>query len=422
MAPILGRAAQRAKMEGVKTPSAEALVRRVAALPAAGPLLAALGQTPGVYLVGGAVRDLLLEREPFELDLVVEADPGQVAARLGAPIHVHDRFGTASVTVDGFRYDIARARRETYARPGALPEVAPASLGEDLLRRDFTVNAAAISLGGRQPGALVAAPSALEDLDARRLRVFHDTSFVDDPTRLFRLARYASRLEFAVALHTLELARRAVRTGALATVSAPRVGTELKRLAREPDPIAALHYLGRLGLDVAIHPRFGLSDPALARRALALLGGDAQRGTLALAVASLQVPPGELSEMLDALAFDAAERDTILAAARRAGELAAALQQTRLPSEIADAVTGAGPELVAIAGALGPAGAAREWLDSIRHVRLQIDGNDLLGAGIAAGPAIGRGLRAALAAKRDGRAPGREAELAEALRAAAGNG
>jgi len=422
MAPNLGRAARRAKMEGVRIPSPEALAQRVAALPAAVPLLAALGETPGVYLVGGAVRDLLLDREPVELDLVVEADPGPVAARLGAPAHAHDRFGTSSVTVDGFRYDIARARRETYSRPGALPDVTPASLGEDLLRRDFTVNALAISLGGPQPGALVWAPKGLEDLAARRLRVLHDASFVDDPTRLFRLARYASRLGFAVEPHTFELARRAVRTAALATVSAARVGTELRRLAREPDPIAALHDMRRLGLAVAIHPRFGLGDPALARRALALLPDDGRRGTLALAVASLHVPPDELSEVLDALAFDAGERDTILAAARRADELAAALQQAELPSQIADAVAGAGPELVAIAGALGPAAAARQWLDSIRQVRLQIGGADLLEAGIAAGPAIGRGLRAALAAKRDGRVCGREAELAEALRAAGLNG
>jgi len=422
MAPKTGRAARRAKMKGVNTPSAEALVRRVRALPAAGPLLAALGETPGVYLVGGALRDLLLGREPFELDLVVETDPGQMAARLGAPAHVHDRFGTSSVTVDGFRYDIARARRETYSRPGALPDVIPAGLGEDLLRRDFTVNAVAISLGGPQQGELVSAPRALEDLDARRLRVLHDASFVDDPTRLFRLVRYASRLGFAVEPHTLELARRAVRTGALATVSAARIGTELRRLAREPDPVAALQYSRRLGLDVAIHPRFGLGGPALARRALALLPDDGQRGTVALAVASLKVPPDELSAVLDALAFDAAQRDTILAAARRADELAAALQHAELPSQIADVVAGDGPELVAIAGALGPAGAARQWLESIRQVQLQIGGTDLLEAGIAAGPAIGRGLRAALAAKRDGRVSGREAELAEALRAAGANG
>ncbi len=409
-------------MTGVSTPPAEALVALVRALPAADPLLAAVGETEGVYLVGGAVRDLLLGGEPFDLDLVVEGDPADLARRLGGAAQVHDRFGTSSVSRGGFRYDIARARRETYPRPGALPEVIPATLGEDLTRRDFTVNAMAVPLGGPRPGALAAAPGAREDLDARRLRVLHDASFRDDPTRLFRLVRYASRLAFAIDPHTQALADEAVAGGALATVSGPRVGAELRLLAGEPDPLAALAHLRRLGLDVAIHPRFGLADRALGDRALALLPDDGQRSTLALALASLQVPPRELGELLDTLAFDAAERDTIVAAVGRAGELAAALQRAELPSEIADAVAGASPELVAIAGALGPAAAARRWLESIRHVALEIGGRDLIEAGIAPGPAIGRGLRGALAAKRDGRASGRAAELAEALRAAGATG
>jgi tRNA nucleotidyltransferase (CCA-adding enzyme) len=417
-----GRAARHAKMTGVNTPPAEALVAVLLTLPAAGPLLAAVGGIEGVHLVGGAVRDLLLGGQPLDLDLVVEGDPADLAHRLGGVAQVHDRFGTSSVSRDGFRYDIARARRETYPRPGALPEVIPATLGEDLVRRDFTVNAMAVSLGGPQPGALVAAPAAREDLEARRLRVLHDASFLDDPTRLFRLARYASRLSFAIEPHTRELAGEAVAGGALATVSGARVGAELRLLAGEPDPLAALEHLRRLGLDVAIHPHFGLADRGLGGRALALVPDDGQRSTLALALASLQVAPRELGELLDTLAFDAAERDTIVAAVGRAGELAATLEQAELPSEIADAVAGASPELVAIAGALGPAVAARRWLESIRHVALEIGGRDLIEAGIAPGPAIGRGLRAALTAKRDGRASGREAELAEALRATGDTG
>jgi tRNA nucleotidyltransferase (CCA-adding enzyme) len=418
-------------MASVNTPSAEALLALVRALPAAGPLLAAVGETEGVYLVGGAVRDLLRGGQPLDLDLVVErGEPADLAHRLGGAAQVHDRFGTSSVSRDGFRYDIARARRETYPRPGALPEVIPATLAEDLERRDFTVNAMALSLGGPRPGALVAAPGAQEDLDARRLRVLHDASFRDDPTRLLRLVRYASRLLFAIEPHTRALAEEAVAGGALATVSAPRVGAELRLLAAESDPLAALEHLRRLGLDVAIHPRFGLGlglglgrdDRALGDRALALLPDDGRRSTLALALASLRVPPQDVGKLLDSLAFDAAERDTIVAAVERAGDLAAALQRADLPSEIADAVAGASPELVAIAGALGPAAAAQRWLGSIRHVGLEIGGTDLIEAGVAPGPAIGRGLRAALAAKRDGRASGRQAELAEALRAAGDTG
>jgi tRNA nucleotidyltransferase (CCA-adding enzyme) len=405
----------------VETPPAQALLARVMSLSAAGPL-AALGDANGVHLVGGAVRDLLLGGEPVDLDLVVEGDPGEVATALGGTVLAHDRFGTSSVSVDGFRYDIARARRETYAHPGALPDVVPASLREDLLRRDFSVNAASIALGGPGKGTLEAAPSALDDLQARRLRVLHDASFIDDPTRLLRLVRYASRLRFGIEPHTLELARAAVSAGGLQTVSGPRIGAELRLLGREPDPIAALERLRLLGLDEAIHPGFGLRDPALARRALALLPRDADPSTLALSLACLGVADGALAKLLDTLAFDAADRDAILAAARRAEPLAKALGAAELPSEIADAVGGGGPELVAIAGALGAAQPARQWLQSLRHVRLEIGGRDLLAAGTTPGPGIGRGLRAALAAKLDGRVSGREAELAEALRTAAGTG
>ena len=387
-------------------------------LPAAGPLLRRSPDLAGVHLVGGAVRDLLRDGTPSDLDLVVEGDAAAFAGRLGGRLVVHDRFGTSTVTVDGFSYDIARARRETYAHPGALPDVTPASLAEDLLRRDFTVNALAIALGDPVPGSLAPAPRGLEDLEAQQLRVLHDASFRDDPTRMLRLARYASRLGFAVDPHTRALLDAAVQAGALRTVSGPRIGAELRLLAREPDPVSALLGLRELGLDDAIHPGFGLRDEPLARGALGLLPDGAGRDRLAVALAARDVPADELEELLEALAFEATERDAIVAAARRASEVAGALGRAEKPSQIAAAASGAGPELVALAGALGPEQQARDLLERLRHVRLEIDGRDLLAAGVPEGPAVGRGLRAALAAKLDGRASGRGAELAEALRAA----
>jgi tRNA nucleotidyltransferase (CCA-adding enzyme) len=319
------------------------------------------------------------------------------------------------VLLDGFHYDVARSRRETYAHPGALPDVEPAPLAEDLTRRDFTVNAMAIALND---GELHLAPGALEDLEARRLRVLHDASFVDDPTRLFRLVRYASRLGFEIEPDTLSLARAAIDGGALGTVSRPRVGAELRLLAREQDPVGGFVGLSELGLDVAVQPGFGLEDEALARRALDVLPADTGRDRLVLALAGRRVPAAELTRLLDAMAFEAEDRDAIVATSARAEDVAAALAAAQAPSEIAAAVAGAPAELVAIAGALGPESQAREWLGQLRHVRLSIDGRDLIAAGVPEGPAIGRGLRAALAAKLDRRACGRDQELAEALGAA----
>jgi tRNA nucleotidyltransferase (CCA-adding enzyme) len=398
------------------------MLDRVRAVPAGRPLLDRLAGMSGVYLVGGAVRDLLLGGRPPDLDLVVEGDTAPVAARLDGEIVVHDRFGTATAAVGGFSYDLARARSETYPRPGALPEVTPSGLQEDLRRRDFTVNAIALALAGPAAGELTAFPGALEDLEQRTLRILHDRSFVEDPTRLLRLARYCGRLGFEIDRHTEELAQRAIRAGALGTVSGPRLGNELRLLAREPEPLLGLQALRELGLDRALHGRFGADDDQLAGRAFALLPADARRDRLALALASRHVPPNELRQLLDRLGFDARDRDAIVATAHRAPDVAEALTAARAPSEIARAVSGVPVEAVALAGALGPERTAREWLERLRTVGLEIDGTDLIAAGIPEGPAVGRGLRAALAAKLDGRAEDRTAQLAAALEAAHADG
>ena len=398
----------------------EILLERFGRLPAGRLLLERLRGAPvAVYLVGGAVRDLILETEPRELDLVIESELDPFIGRLGASARLHDRFGTANLEIDGHSYDVARARSETYPRPGALPIVAAADLDEDLGRRDFTVNAIALGVWGPPRGALIALYPALTDLRDGVIRVLHDRSFNDDPTRLFRLALYSSRLRFTIEPRTVELALAAVRDGALETVSGSRIGAELRRLAAEPDPVSAVGALAPLGIDAALAPGFGLRDPEPARRALELLPPDGDPSTVVLAAAAIDIGAAELGRLLDEWAFERAQRDAIIAAATRSRALAAALQGARAPSEVAAAVGGAGVETVALAGAFGADDDARRWLSDLRHVRLEIDGRDMLAAGVESGPAVGAGLRAALAAKLDGHADSRAAQLAHALRAAA---
>jgi tRNA nucleotidyltransferase (CCA-adding enzyme) len=357
-----------------------------------------------VRIVGGAVRDALLGREARDVDVVVEGDAAEVAALLGDVHQAHDRFGTFTVIVDGDPVNVATARTETYAAPGALPDVEPGSFAEDVGRRDFTVNALAVDLDGRLHGDTA-------DLEARRLRVLHDRSFLDDPTRLWRLARYAARLDFGIDEQTERLAREAVAGGALDTVTGPRIGNEVALALNEPDPLAALcaaHELGLLPDGMA--PRRGLTA-----KALALLPEDGHPGILALAAASGALGEERLRGWLDHLGLGARERDQVIATALGADALAAALAGAQRASEIHAAARAKTPEHVALAGALGPEHAARRWLSTLRDVHLEISGDDLLAEGIPAGPEMGRRLDRALAAKLDGDAPDREAELAAAL-------
>ena len=237
-------------------------------------------------MVGGAVRDLLLGHEPHELDFVVEGDAVAVARRaaerLGGKVTVHERFGTATVEAPDATFDLAGARRERYKQPGALPDVElGASLRDDLARRDFTVNAIALHLAD---GELIWFPRAEQDLRAGRLRVLHDGSFRDDPTRLLRLVRYGARLGFEPDAHTDELAAQAVKDCALDTVTGPRLGAELRLLLREPQP-EALAALERHGLGAALlGPRFAV-DRARVSAAIDLTPADADAGLAALAAA-----------------------------------------------------------------------------------------------------------------------------------------
>jgi tRNA nucleotidyltransferase (CCA-adding enzyme) len=424
------------------------------------PAVAALAGEEAVYVVGGAVRDLLLDRVPRELDFVVEGDAVAVArraaARLGGGVLVHERFGTATVSAPGVVFDLAGARRERYERPGALPEVElGASLREDLARRDFTVNAIALHLSD---GRLVAVAGALADLEWGVLRVLHERSFRDDPTRLLRLARYGARLGFEPEPETDALAAAAVADGAVHTVTGPRLGAELRLLLGEPQP-AALLALERHGLGAAVvHAGFAV-DPARVRGAIDLCPPDADQGLAALAaclvggaaaaeaeeaaadarevgrpavpaegpaadareVGRPAVPAEgpaararEVAAALDRLGFDSRDRDAVAAAAGRAPGLARALALRPGDAALWRLLRREGPETVALAGAFGAEDAARRWLDHVRHRRLAIDGHDIVAAGLS-GPAVGAALEAATEAMLDGRAPGREEQLAAAV-------
>jgi tRNA nucleotidyltransferase (CCA-adding enzyme) len=379
--------------------SARGAIDVLRADPCGARLLSAFAPGEGVRLVGGAVRDLLLGRPWRELDLVVEGDVDGAAARLGDEVTAHDRFGTACVRARGCRYDLVRARAESYAYPGALPDVRPGTLDEDLRRRDVTVNAIALGLDG----AVSAVDGALEDLKAGRLRVLHDASFVDDPTRVWRVARYAARLGFEVEEHTRALAGAADP----ATVSGDRLGAELRLALVEPDPLAALRAVA--DLNPAYLPEGFDISPHTLPAALELLPAGGRADLMTLAACTAGMDARALLAWLDDMGFAAADRDLVAAASRFS--TGAPLRAARTNAEVARAARGAPIEAVALAGGEN----ARRWLSELRAVRLDINGDDLLAAGIPEGPEIGARLQRALDRKLDGEVAGREQELAAAL-------
>jgi tRNA nucleotidyltransferase (CCA-adding enzyme) len=343
----------------------------------------AAGDTPA-YLVGGAVRDLLLgSTDRADIDVVVEGDVGPIVDALGGEARSHERFGTATVTAGELVADLATARAESYARPGALPEVRPATLADDLARRDFTVNAMAIPL--RDEPQLIDPHNGRADLERRMLRVLNERSFIDDPTRALRAARYAARLEFELDPGTEEL----LRDVDLGTVSEDRREAELYKLAAEPRARWGFQLLDAWGL-LSLSEGVGELIDVVAE----LLSTEPWDGVTQQSAAVMAIVRGE---------------------AGSAPRLAARTPSS--PSEGVDLARGASGVELAIARALGAS-----WLDDYvsewRHVGLEITGADLLAAGVSEGPALGRGLEAALAGKLDGEIVGREAELRTALEVA----
>jgi tRNA nucleotidyltransferase (CCA-adding enzyme) len=426
-----------------------ALLERVRGLPGGSELLVLADEYPEeVELVGGAVRDIMLARSPRELDVVVAGDAPafakELARRLGTlagqdPVQrgearIHERFRTALVRWESGEIDVAMRRTESYSSPGALPEVSPGTPEEDLERRDFTANAIAVGLSRGSRGRVRAAEGALEDLTARRLRVLHDGSFHDDPTRILRLARYAARLGFEIEPRTAALVEEALKGGALQTLAGQRLGAELRLALAEPDPIAPLAEMDRMGVFSAWEP--GVSfDEHVARTALEIMPDDGS--VQVMLAASLLL---ELCENLDDeetepamrgflhdLQLPSGDGDRTFGVAVTASFAIDHIAGTDTTVDLLELTIGSSVESLALAGAVreledGPESYGRrlveEWLGDRRHVTLEVTGDDLIAAGVPEGPEVGVRLEESYKLLLEERIePGRESELRAALEA-----
>jgi tRNA nucleotidyltransferase (CCA-adding enzyme) len=368
-----------------------------------------------VSVVGGAVRDAMLGRPAgTELDLVVEGDALPLARRLGRELGgrviAHPRFGTAAIELPhGDHLDVVTARRERYARPGALPEVAPGTLADDLARRDFTINAMAQRLSGAGAGELVDPHGGAADAEAGIVRALRPDAFEEDPSRLVRAARYAARLGFLLDGETAAAAREAAP--ALDPAGA-RVADELTRLAQEPTAPSGLALLGSLGVPWLSGPGGG----GLRERFTAIDDALARPGAPDLPAWPLRLGEALDPETLARTAIPGWAR-ALGAEGRAGGELAERLQAGIAPSEV-DRLLRAAPPATAVGALARGAEAVAGWWAHGRDREPAVRGADLVGAGIPPGPAIGRALAEVRAALLDGRVGGPEEQLALALRVA----
>jgi tRNA nucleotidyltransferase (CCA-adding enzyme) len=392
-----------------------------------------------VYLVGGPLRDLLLDQRSLDLDIAIEGDATSLARQLAESMSrenkagsarpealagraavttseprvvTHPAFLTATVRIPSFHVDLITARSETYRRPGALPTVTPATIEDDLLRRDFTINALALSLNDPKAGEVRDPSVGLADLDARLVRVLHERSFQDDATRILRAVRYASRFGFEIEPQTLAWLKRDVRY--LEYISGARLHHELSRIFAEDAPEDILRRVHDLGALTAIHPALRFGPPqAHAFPSLRELNATGARA------AHWPVLAWSLSEPQ---ALDVSRR---LAATKPQREALAAMPGLQ---RLGPNLAGHSLKRSAIAEVLAPFPLPTLWafaaltddptvrdrildyLTEARYQRPYLTGNDLLALGVPEGPQLGEILRRLRNARLDGEVTTRDAE------------
>jgi tRNA nucleotidyltransferase (CCA-adding enzyme) len=385
----------------------------------------ALGdRADGVYLVGGTIRDILLGEASFDVDIAVEGDAIEfayaLARTLGGRATPHQKFGTAIVSYDDGRIDVVTTRTEFYDAPGALPTVERAGLREDLFRRDFTINAMAASLGGGDLGRLVDPFGGRTDLEARVLRVLHNLSFIDDPTRIFRGIRYEARYGFRFDDHSARLVRACIEMGLVGDLSSARLRDELVALLEDPGAVEGIKRLGALGADRAVHLRLRGDDMAagLFARAVALrdeLGVDVPTWRIGIAALAHELTSDEAYDWLERLKVRRRDVERIVGAITVAPRIVERLRQESLdPAQVVAIADAFAPDAPLLALAREDRPELREYFGRLRDVRLEIGGADLIAMGLSESPRIGDILGEIRRRKLNGEVAGRESELAAA--------
>ena len=378
------------------------------------------GRGVGAFVVGGVVRGALLKRASEDLDVVVEDDAidfAEAAAReLGGRVKKYDRFGTAILLLGrGVKVDVATSRSESYAQPGALPDVDPDPIEMDLNRRDFTLNAMAVRINGDGFGELLDPTGGQEDLRSGVLRVIHERSFEDDPTRILRCIRFSGRFSFRLDPLTETLLRDAILRDLIGTVSGERIMNEIRLILSEDEVWSPLEQLDSLGALASIHPGWRLprlAAPLFSRlktieeTAIGSVGSATfWRARFLLTVSAL--PPSDARKLLDRLRASTTLRSIVAGFARFDREVRGSLEsESELSrSDIHDALATFHPETLAVLlAASGPTLSERItlYLSELESVRPVLGGTDLIALGLEEGAALGETLADLKRARLDG--------------------
>ncbi|MEW6163279.1 MAG: CBS domain-containing protein [Nitrospirota bacterium] len=379
------------------------------------------------YLVGGSVRDLLRGEENLDIDIVIEGDgisfSKVLGERLNARVRTHQRFGTAQVITDKLKLDVATARTEYYESPAALPKVEISSIKKDLYRRDFTINTLAIKLNPKDFGLLIDFFGGQRDLREKTIRVLHNLSFIEDPTRAFRAIRFSERFGFKISKHTENLIKSAIKMDLFERLSGPRLYEELLLLFNETEPIGTLERLSDLGLLKVIYPNLIFNEEleatlksmheTLSWFNLLFLDERTDRGVLYLMALLSGLKDEEVKAAIERLSPPPKVRCMIIRGISYAREVLKRLPLDD-PVEIYDLLSKLKLEtilfLMAISKDRQKQKVISRYLTDLRKVKPILKGDDLKKMGIQPGPVYSKILKELLEEKLRGHLKSREDE------------
>lgn len=379
------------------------------------------------YLVGGSVRDLLRGEENLDIDIVIEGDGLSFARTLGERLHAkvraHHKFGTAQIFSGAFKLDVATARTEYYESPAALPKVETSSIKKDLYRRDFTINTLTVKLNPKDFGLLIDFFGGQRDLREKTIRVLHNLSFVEDPTRAFRAVRFAERFGFKISKHTENLIKSTIEMNLFDKLSGPRLYEELLLAFHETEPGKTLKRLSDFGLLKIIHPNLLFTEEleatlksmqeTLSWFNLLFLEEETDKGILYLMALLSGLKEEDIKAVLDRLSPPPKAKDLIVRGISQARNLVRQLPADD-PVEINKILSCLKLETILFLMALSKDRRKQKvishYLTELRNVKTFLKGDDLQKMGIRPGPVYSRILKALLEERLRGRLKSREDE------------